>query len=138
MHLEERKAVPLIPATPLGEDTAAFFRTPAFRRVAAQLRDAADMVIYDTPPMLLASDTSAIAASCDGIVLVVARGTSIQHLTQLRERLDRVGTPVIGYVFTKARADRSYGYESYRYGYGYREREAVDGAPAHAEEARIG
>ncbi len=136
MHLEDRKAVPMIPAVPLGDDTAAFFRTPEFRRVAADLSEAADLVIYDTPPMLLASDTAAIASSCDGIVLVVARGTSIQHLTQLRERLDRIGTPVLGYVFTKARADRSYGYDYY--GYGYRHLDFTEEEQARASRATAG
>lgn len=117
----------LIPAVPLGEDTAAFFRTPQFREAARGLDDAADLVLYDTPPLLLASDTSAIAGHVAGIVVVVARGTPIRQLETLRERLDRVGTPVIGYIFTKDRLHGSYGYGRYRYGYegyGSVEREA--------------
>ena len=77
---------------------------------------AADLVLYDTPPLLLASDTSAIAAHVDGIVVIVSRGTPVRQLEALRERLDHVGTPVIGYVFTKDRVDAGYGY-GYRYGY---------------------
>ncbi len=107
----------LLPAVPLGEDTAAFFRTPRFRQAAHTLDAAADLVVYDTPPLLLASDTSAIAAHVAGIVVVVSRGTPIRQLEALRERLDRVGTPVIGYIFTKDRLTSGYGYGSYRYGY---------------------
>lgn len=108
--------VALLPAVPLGEDTAAFFRTPNFRRAAQSLGTAADLVLYDTPPLLLASDTSAIAAHVAGIVVVVSRGTALRQLEALRERLDRIGTPVIGYIFTKDRLAAGYGY-GYR-GYG--------------------
>ena len=110
---DERHAA-LLPAVPLGEDTAAFFRTPKFRRSAQTLAASADLVVYDTPPLLLASDTSAIAGHVNGIVVVVARGTAIRQLRDLRERLDRLGTPVIGYVFTKDKVATGYGY---RYGY---------------------
>lgn len=106
----------LLPAVALGEDTAAFFRTPRFRQAARNISTAADLVIYDTPPLLLASDTSAIAAHVAGIVIVVSKGTPIRLLEVLRERLDRVGTPVIGYVFTKDRVGSGYGY-GYRYGH---------------------
>lgn len=108
--------VALLPAVPLGQDTAAFFRTPGFRQAARAMNVAADLVLYDTPPLLLASDTSAIAAHVDGIVVIVSRGTPVRQLEALRERLDHVGTPVIGYVFTKDRVDAGYGY-GYRYGY---------------------
>ena len=110
---EDRHAA-LLPAVPLGEDTAAFFRTPRFRQAAQTLAGSADLVVYDTPPLLLASDTSAMAAHVDGIVVVVARGTPMRLLQDLRERLDRLGTPAVGYIFTKDKIATGYGY---RYGY---------------------
>jgi Mrp family chromosome partitioning ATPase len=145
LRITDTQAVPIVPAVPLGDDTAAFFRTPQFRRVAHQIGELADLVIYDTPPMLLASDTSAIAASVDGIIVVVARGTPLATLRQLRERLDLTGTPLIGYIFTKARPTEGYGYGAYRYGYQYGYGEAPDdpnatdgGAPAPAPKVREG
>jgi Mrp family chromosome partitioning ATPase len=133
------QVLPIVPAAPLGDDTAAFFRTPGFRRVAHEMAGSADLVIYDTPPMLLASDTSAIAASVDGIVVVVARGTPISTLRQMRERLDLVGTPLIGYIFTKARQSEGYGYGgsyAYRYGYQYGYGEHPDHDPQTVEPDR--
>lgn len=110
--------VPFIPAKSLGDDTAAFFRTPGFRQAVARLKSVADLIIVDSPPLLLASDASAIATNVDGIVVVVSRGTSMKLLEEMRERLDRIGTPVLGYVYTKARVDGS-GYSDYAYRYGY-------------------
>ena len=117
---DEGKHVPFIPAKSLGDDTAAFFRTPGFRQAISRLKDVADLIIVDSPPLLLASDASAIATNVDGIVVVVARGTSLKLLAEMRERLDRIGTPVLGYIYTKAKLDGGgYGDYAYRYGYSY-------------------
>lgn len=123
-NLGDDRALPIVPAAPLGDDTAAFFRTPGFRKAVDVLAEPADLVVYDTPPLLLASDTSAIAGSVDGIVVVVMRGTPLRVLEELRERLDMIGTPLLGYVFTKARPRGGYGRYDYNYAYGYGEREA--------------
>ena len=117
---DEGQYVPFIPAKSLGDDTAAFFRTPGFRQAITRLREVADLIIVDSPPLLLASDASAIATNVDGIVVVVSRGTSMKLLEEMRERLDRIGTPAIGYIYTKAKLDGAgYGDYAYRYGYSY-------------------
>lgn len=90
-----------VPAGSRPPTPARFFRTPAFRRVMARLNDHADLVIIDTPSLLTVSDTSAIADQADGILFVVARGTSVGVLEAVRERLGFVGTPVLGYVFNR-------------------------------------
>lgn len=107
--------VALIPAGAHVDDAAAFFRTAAFRHAIDALSKSADLVILDTPPLLVASDTSAIAAHVDAIALVVSRDTPLRVLEEMRERLDFIGTPVVGYIFDKA-ADVAQGYY---YGYGY-------------------
>lgn len=120
LTVDDGQFVPFIPAKSLGDDTAAFFRTPSFRRAVARLKEVADLIIVDSPPLLLASDASAIATNVDGIVVVVSRGTSMKLLEEMRERLDRIGTPVIGYIYTKAKLDGAgYGDYAYRYGYSY-------------------
>ncbi len=120
LQLGDGQAVPFIPARPLGDDTAAFFRTPAFRRAMHRLSELTDLIIIDSPPLLLASDASAIATNVDGIVVVVSRGTPLKVLAEMRERLDRIGTPVLGYIYTKAKlSGAGYGDYAYRYNYSY-------------------
>ena len=41
------------------------------------MRDHADLVVMDCPPLLAVSDAWAIADQVDGIVLVVAQGTRV-------------------------------------------------------------
>lgn len=127
----EGHALPVIPAMPMGKDTAAFFRTPGFLRAVKVLVAPADLVLFDTPPLLLAADTAAIARCVDGIVVVVARGTPMRTLREMRERLDLTGTPVLGYIFTKATSGTGYGaYGRYGYRYGYGEDPADRGPEA--------
>lgn len=94
-------------------DAAGFFRTPGFRRALARVREHADLAILDAPPLLAVADTSAVASQADGIVIVVLQGTPRRLLEEVRERLDFVGTPVLGYVFNRAplRGRDRYGYQ---------------------------
>lgn len=97
-------------------DPAGFFRSGDFRRVMARAKADMDLVIVDTPPLLAVSDSSAIASQADGIIIVVGRGTPIRMLREVRERLEFIGTPALGYVFNRAIARRdSYGYGGYDY-----------------------
>ncbi|HVM14947.1 MAG TPA: AAA family ATPase, partial [Egibacteraceae bacterium] len=109
----------LVPAGTHPHDPAGFFRTPGFRKAMTRIKERADLVIIDTPPLLAVSDTSAIAGQVDGIVIVVSRGTSLNLLEEMRERLEFVGTPVLGYVFNRSVPRSGYGYGAYGYGYGY-------------------
>jgi capsular exopolysaccharide synthesis family protein len=117
--------LPMVPAGTSLDDTAGFFRTPAFRTAMLEVRTGADMVLVDTPPMLAVSDASAIAAQADGIVLIVRKGTPLRHLEEVRNRLEFFGAPLLGYVFNRSDPDGGrYGYKyryryKYSYGYGY-------------------
>ncbi len=119
-HSQDLRFVPA--GSPAG-DTAAFFRSPAFRSAIRRLRDSADLVIIDSPPMLVVADTAAIASQVDGIVVVVAHGASLRGLADLRQQLQFLGTPLLGYVYNRSPVTNGrYGYAQYGYGqYGYGE-----------------
>jgi capsular exopolysaccharide synthesis family protein len=107
--------LPFIPSGSRLEQPAGFFRTSAFRKAMLRIKEQADLVMVDSPPVLAVADTSAIAGQVDGIVLVVNRGTPLAHLEQVRERLAFVGTPLVGYVFNRAdlrSTPYAYGYET--------------------------
>jgi Mrp family chromosome partitioning ATPase/capsular polysaccharide biosynthesis protein len=92
-------------------DPASYFRTPGFRRALRRMAGRGDLVILDAPPLLAVSETSAIASHADGIVVVVSRGTSQAALAETARRLEFIGTPVLGFVFNRARPRGSaYGY----------------------------
>ena len=56
------------------------------------------MTVIDGDSLLTVADTTTIARQVSGIILVVDAGTSHEELTQVRERLRFISTPLIGYV----------------------------------------
>ena len=115
-RLSDDLIVRIVPAGKELRDPAAAYRSVAFRRGVQRLADAAELVLVDTPPLLAVSDTTAIASQFDAMLLIVNRGTSLHVLQELRQRLDLLGMPVLGYVFNRARPNRlgrySYSYHS--------------------------
>ncbi len=111
-------AIPFQPARSNGGVNApSYYRSARFRDVLAAARESQDLVIVDSPPVMAAAETADVASLTDAIVVVVAEGTPLGHLRDVKARLDMSGTPIIGYIFNRA-TPRSGG-ASYGYGYGY-------------------
>lgn len=63
------------------------------------LKQRADMVIFDTPPLLPVTDAAALSRLTDGAILVCRpRSTKADHLDRARESLRSVGTRILGLV----------------------------------------
>lgn len=80
-----------------------------------------DLVVIDTPPVLVAADTAAVAPYM-GAVLLVARAdqTQLGELNESAKRLAHAGKAVSGVIFNGIDLTRRhYGSHGYRYG-GYR------------------
>ena len=75
----------------------------AMSRFLATARERYDLVVIDTPPMTISSDSLALAAQVDGIVLVIdARRTRQRMLTASLRRLTVAGGSVVGIVLNRA------------------------------------
>jgi len=123
--LHDDSQLTVVPAGRRLADPAGFFRTGQFRAAMKVVKGMGDLVIVDSPPLLAVSDASAITSQADGMIIVVSRGTPVRMLKEMRQRLNFIGTPLLGYVFTKAQVKRSrggYGYGYGRYGASYGER----------------
>ena len=63
-----------------------------------------DYVIVDSAPVLPVSDSVALAASVDGVLVVAHAGRVTRaNIGDMLERLDRVAAPVLGLVLNQAR-----------------------------------
>lgn len=86
----------------------------ASRRIEAvvqTLRDQADIVLFDAPPLIAVSDAATLAARVDGVILVVqAEKTKREHVQRAKTLLDRVKAHLVGAVLTDVRLDRSVSY----------------------------
>ena len=101
----------LDPTEALGSET--------MRGLLRDLRDFADYVLIDTPPLLRSSDVVALAPLTDGVLFVVdplsAKQSSVE---QSRQELELIDVPMLGVVVNKhdPRQFRAYGvgYQYYR------------------------
>jgi capsular exopolysaccharide synthesis family protein len=84
--------VPHDPAALLGGQRAA--------RFIESLREVADFVLIDTPPVLAVADASILAPLVDGTVFVLdANHSSRSAMVQSRDQLDNAGANIIGIVY---------------------------------------
>lgn len=72
-----------------------------------------DVVILDTPPILVVTDATLIANQCDGTVLVVrAKKNEMKDIEKIKEQLSFAGANLVGAILNgkKQKKDSSYYY----------------------------
>jgi len=111
-----------------------------FHALFNELTEWADVVIYDSPPVLVAADAQILASQVDGVVFVVEMGaTKKSAARQTRNLLMQARAHILGVSYNKVKADNSpnyyYQYSS-RYGYHAALPEASNGAAANGNGAK--
>ena len=91
------------------------------RELVMELRQQADLVIFDSAPILSAPDSLVLAGMSDAVIGVCVPGSSRRRaLKRCRTTLASVGRGFSGLVLNKIPKTGSYGYYyGYYYGYGY-------------------
>jgi len=103
----------VIPSGPPAAKPAEALSLDGMRSLCGVLRDNADMVLIDSPPVLPVADALLLSPLVDGIVLVAAAGTtSRRDLRRAHDTLDLVHAPVLGTVLNRvpARGRRAHAY----------------------------
>jgi len=109
-------AVLVAGATP-PPNPGALLESHAMERVLEHSRVAYDLIVIDTAPLTVVSDSFSLLRKADGIIIVGRLGVDRRDVAQrLRQTLAGGGSPVLGVIANgfKARRNASYGY-----GYGY-------------------
>ncbi|MDE2856642.1 MAG: CpsD/CapB family tyrosine-protein kinase [Chloroflexota bacterium] len=79
--------------------------------IVATLRERADYVLFDSPPVLAATDAALLGIKLDGALLVVRAGdTRRDHTAQARQALERVHVRIVGAVLTNAPRESTVAY----------------------------
>jgi capsular exopolysaccharide synthesis family protein len=96
--------VALVPSGSLPPRPSTLLTTPTMLEVLREARRLADVVLLDTPPILLASDAAHLVGEVD-LVLVVARAgkTTAEQAERARDLLKRLDAPVAGLALNEAR-----------------------------------
>jgi capsular exopolysaccharide synthesis family protein len=101
------------------------------RSLLAVLREQADFVIIDTPPVCLVTDPVVLASATDGVLVVTAHNSTTREAARFcKSTLDKVSARILGVVLNKLNPETERGYYSsyayynryyhhYGYGYGY-------------------
>lgn len=118
---------------PLPPNPGEFVGLPRLAQVISRLREAYDMVLVDTPPLLRVGDALTLASQADGLI-VVARLKLLRRpmVRELRRLLAGAPALKLGYVVTGPVPGESDS-EAYGYGYGHTYQATRDREPAELE-----
>jgi non-specific protein-tyrosine kinase len=91
---------------PLPDIPADLIASPAMETLIAKLREQADIVLFDAPPVVTVTDTAVLASRVDGVLIVVNAGrTRREYAQRARAMLEKVHARVVGAVLTNAPHD---------------------------------
>ncbi|WP_264031748.1 polysaccharide biosynthesis tyrosine autokinase [Cellulosimicrobium sp. SH8] len=109
-------AVPNLRVMPVPEeemDPADFLATERARGLVRSLRDHAEVVVVDAPPVLAAADATILGGYANGVVLIASAGrTDRAVLAEATERLRVSNVPLLGIALTGVTGDRRMLYAS--------------------------
>lgn len=130
MHETEVPNLRVLTTGPLPPNPAELLSSQRMKELIERLTAAADIVVFDSPPVQAVTDAAVLAARLDGTILVIrASRTRRANIQQGRDALARVNAKVLGVVLNQI-AERAgvLHYQSY-----YRATDAPqEGAPTAA------
>ncbi len=105
----------ILPAGPCPPDVGDFLESGAFAGILADLYDRADVVLFDSPPLLQAGETLALAGKVDGVVVVTHVDRARRPvIDEVRRLLARAPAAKLGVVLTgEDNLEVAYGYRPY-------------------------
>jgi len=107
----------LIPSGPIPPNPSDLLSSDRFARLIDQIKEDADLVIIDSPPLLSASDALAISRHTDGVVLVSHSGrTRIDALRHAANSIHQGGIRLIGVVLNRQKGQHGASYYGEYYG----------------------
>jgi succinoglycan biosynthesis transport protein ExoP len=112
-----RTAIERLSLLPCGADAQSspeLLEPATLRGLLLQLKTEYDVIVLDTPPVLVSADAATLAASADGVIMVVRAGQTDRGAAELaRQRVCAAGGQVLGAVLNDpdglvSRFDKSY------------------------------
>jgi len=132
LQATEVENLQVLTSGPLPPNPAELLGSQRMRSLIQQLKDHADMVLFDGPPSLAVTDAALLANQVDGVLLVMEAGKTRREVAQrAKEDLSKVGANLIGVVLNKVPYKGGGGYYYYYY-------YSKEGEPRHKREPRRG
>lgn len=93
----------ILPTGPLPPNPADLLSSQRMNGLIGVLKARANYVLFDSPPVLAATDAALLASKLDGALLVVRAGhTRRDHAARARQALERVYVRIVGAVLSNA------------------------------------
>ncbi len=106
----------ILPAGIQLDNPSELFGSPGMQPVIDQLRLLADVILVDTPPVLVVPDTAIIGSFTRGAVVVAAEGkTDRADLERTVHRLESTNCRVLGVALNRVRRASASSYQAYAY-----------------------
>jgi capsular exopolysaccharide synthesis family protein len=125
----------IISGGPVPADPAALLAGQSAAWLLESLRELADFVILDAPPVLAVADASILAPLTDGTVFVTnAERSSRSAILHARDQLENAGARIIGAVYNNFDPSKSETYPYYLYYYQY---DRPEGSSANGDRGKV-
>ncbi len=124
-HLQETSlpGLRILTSGPTPPNPAELLNSLRMQQVLEELQGEADMLIFDTPPILTVTDASIMASRVDGCIVVAQVGrTRRDTLVRAAENLKKTDATIFGVVLNRVeqrRAGYDYYYYTSQYSYNY-------------------
>ncbi|WP_238884682.1 CpsD/CapB family tyrosine-protein kinase [Clostridium sp. YIM B02551] len=107
----------IIPSGPIPPNPSEMLGSKNMKKLLSDLKGAFEVILIDTPPVLVVSDTFVLSPSIDGTLIVAAYGTTEKAaILKAKDSLVKVGAKILGVVENKIPDNaRGYGYGSSKY-----------------------
>jgi non-specific protein-tyrosine kinase len=93
----------LVPSGPQPPNPADLLGSRQVDRVIGMLKEKADIVLIDAPPVIGVTDAAVLGAKVDGVLLVISAGkTRREHATRAKELLEKAKVRIVGATLTNA------------------------------------
>jgi len=109
------KNLDILPSNHISHNVTELFLGKEMRNIIEVLKTRYDLIVLDTPPLMVATDAAILGEYSDGIVYIVGYNmVSKKELTICKKMLERSGSKIIGSVVNKIEKS---GYSYGNYGY---------------------
>ena len=126
LHGVDVEGIEIIPSGPIPPNPAELIDSPRMMQLVELLLEDHDMVVLDSPPILILSDSALLASKVDGTVLVLdGSGTSVREVDAAIEQIQKTGARILGVIVTKMKVPKIPFMRRYRYHYDYAEEVTV-------------
>ncbi|MCU0509486.1 MAG: CpsD/CapB family tyrosine-protein kinase [Anaerolineae bacterium] len=106
LQATELPGLTVLPAGPNVDVPSDLLASPAMARLVRRLATEADVVLFDAPPVTVATDAAELATVVDGVLLTVTAGvTKRDEAQRAKELLDQVGARVVGAALVNVAAE---------------------------------